>query len=243
MAEFVAGHGAVANSRYVEGASHLRRTTDPADSAYHPYISWWGLADLVEAEAATGHADSARQHLGELESVARTVSGSLLQAHAAYARPLVARDEDAEALFSVALDRDLVHWPGLRARLQLRYGQWLRRRRRAAHSRRPLRAAKDGLEALDHAELADQARQELRASGETTRPGGLTSWDQLTPRELQIAAMAAEGLSNRQIGAELFISPRTVGYHLYRIFPKLGIVSRAQLHAAISARLPSDHRR
>jgi DNA-binding CsgD family transcriptional regulator len=115
------------------------------------------------------------------------------------------------------------------------YGRWLRRQRRVADSRAPLRAARDGFDALAFPTLAETARQELRASGETSRRRIPQAWDQLTPQELQIARMAAEGLSNRDIGERLFISHRTAGYHLNRMFPKLGITSRSQLHAAVSA--------
>jgi DNA-binding CsgD family transcriptional regulator len=101
-----------------------------------------------------------------------------------------------------------------------------------------LRAARDGFDELGFAKLAEIARQELRASGETSRRRVPEAWDQLTPQELQIARMAAEGLSNREIGQQLFISHRTVGYHLHRIFPKLGITSRSQLHGALLKATP-----
>jgi DNA-binding CsgD family transcriptional regulator len=97
----------------------------------------------------------------------------------------------------------------------------------------PLRAARDGFDALAFADLAGRARQELRASGESSRRRTPEAWDQLTPQEIQIARMAAAGMSNRQIGMQLYISHRTVGYHLYQMFPKLGIASRSQLHAAL----------
>jgi DNA-binding CsgD family transcriptional regulator len=237
VAQFALGHGAVVNQRYAEGAAHLRRVLDPADPAYHRFIGAWGLADLVEATAATGDLGAARGYLAELESLAAKSSGPLLRAEAGYARPLVADVADpaeAERLFLTALDRDLAGWPTWRARLQLHYGRWLRRQRQVARSRPPLRAARDNLDALRYRRLADCARQELRATG--SGPGRrrkLRTWDQLTPQELQIAKMAADGLSNRQIGVELHISHRTVGYHLHRIFPKLGITSRSQLHAAV----------
>ena len=114
------------------------------------------------------------------------------------------------------------------------YGGWLRRQRRAAESRTPLREARNSLDALEFARLADQARLELRAAGESSSRREPRPWDQLTAQELQIAQLAADGLSNREIGDQLYISHRTVGAHLYRIFPKLGITSRSQLHAAIS---------
>ena len=151
----------------------------------------------------------------------------------AYARPLVADDEHAEACFQAAL-RDLAACPLYRARLLLQYGAWLRRRRKITQARMPLRAARDSLVALGATPWVDRARQELRASRETQHRGP-GAWMELTEQELQIAHMAAEGLTNRAIGQRLYISARTVGAHLYRIFPKLGIASRAQLGAALQA--------
>ena len=144
-----------------------------------------------------------------------------------HARALLADDEDAEALFEAGLQAH--GWPFARARLQLAYGAWLRRRRRAADSRAPLRAACDAFEALGAIPWSERARQELRASGETSRRRAPDVRDRLTPQELQIAQMAAEGLSNREIGQKLYLSHRTVGSHLYRTFPKLGITSRSEL--------------
>ena len=102
-----------------------------------------------------------------------------------------------------------------------------------AESRAELRSARDLLDAIGVRYLADRAQQELGASGEATRHRGIDVLDQLTPQELQIARLAAEGLSNREIGTRLYLSHRTVGSHLYRVFPKLGITSRAQLHTAL----------
>ena len=103
-----------------------------------------------------------------------------------------------------------------------------------AESRAALRSARDVLDAIGVRYLADRARQELGASGEASRHRGIDTLDQLTPQELQIARFAADGLSNREIGTRLYLSHRTVGSHLYRAFPKLGITSRAQLHLALS---------
>jgi len=91
-------------------------------------------------------------------------------------------------------------------------------------------------DALGAVPWGERARQELTAAGETSRERKAGAWDQLTPQELQIAHMAAEGLSNREIGRQLYLSHRTVGSHLYHIFPKLGITSRAQLHQALAPR-------
>jgi len=156
-----------------------------------------------------------------------------------FARPLLAEDEDAEALFQAGLDADLTRWPFARARLQLAYGGWLRRRRRVAESRAPLRAAREAFDALGAIPWGERARQELRASGETSRHRTLEARDQLSPQELQIAQMAAGGLSNREIGQRLYLSHRTVGSHLYRIFPKLGITSRSELRAVGDRGIPA----
>ena len=153
-----------------------------------------------------------------------------------YARPLLADDEDADALFKTGLAAELTAWPFYRGRLLLAYGSWLRRRRRVAESRTPLRAARDCFDALGAIPWGERARQELRASGETSRARAPEAWDQLSPQELQIARMAAEGLTNREIGQKLYLSHRTVGAHLHRIFPKLGVASRRHLAAVLAAK-------
>ena len=236
LTQFVRGRGATAHQHYEEGFEHLRRALDPADPAYPPFIGAWGLSDLVEATARTGRTAAAKRYLEQLESLATATSGSLLLAEAGYARPMVADDGQAEALYQAALDRDLANWPCYRGRMLLWYGRWLRRQRRAAESRAPLRSARQGFDALAFPALADKARQELRASGETSQHRIPEAWDELTPQELQIARLAASGLSNRDIGQQLFISHRTVGYHLHRIFAKLQITSRSQLHTAAVGR-------
>jgi DNA-binding NarL/FixJ family response regulator len=104
-----------------------------------------------------------------------------------------------------------------------------------AESRTPLRAARDAFDALGAEAWGERARQELRASGETSRHRTPEARDELTPQELQIAQMAAQGLTNREIGQQLYLSHRTVGSHLYRVFPKLRITSRGQLAGALGA--------
>jgi DNA-binding CsgD family transcriptional regulator len=151
------------------------------------------------------------------------------------ARAVLAEDEHAERLFQTALDAELGHWPFHRARLLLAYGAWLRRHRRVAESRAPLRAAREAFDALGVSPWGERARQELRASGETSRHRTPEARDELSPQELQIAKLAAEGLSNREIGQRLYLSHRTVGSHLYRTFPKLGISSRNQLSAVLTS--------
>jgi DNA-binding CsgD family transcriptional regulator len=236
LVQFVRGRGAVAHQHYADGFEHLRRALDPADPAYHPFIGAWGLSDLVEAAAHTGKLDNAAAYLAQLESLAAETSGPLLRATAGYARPMLAADDAAEALYGSAIGSDLASWHCYRGRLLLRYGRWLRRQRRVAESRTPLRAALDAFDALAFPELASSARQELRASGEKPGQRAPAAWAQLTPQELQIAQLASAGDTNRAIGQQLYLSPRTVQSHLYRIFPKLGITARGQLRDVFSER-------
>jgi DNA-binding NarL/FixJ family response regulator len=112
-------------------------------------------------------------------------------------------------------------------------------RPRAADSRAPLRAARDTFDALGAAPWAQRARDELRASGERSRQPAPRALDLLAPQELQIARLAAEGLSNREIGQQLYLSHRTISNHLYRIFPKLGITSRVELAAVVGTPAPA----
>jgi DNA-binding CsgD family transcriptional regulator len=240
LAQFALGHGAVAHGHYEEGFQQLSRLLDPGDPRYQPLVASWGLGDLIEAAIHIGQPDEARTHLATLESLAQVTAGPLLQAELAYVRPLAASDDTAETQYTDALEGSLNEWPGYRARLQLWYGSWLRRQRRAAESRAPLRAARDSFEALGLPRLADRARQELRAAGETSPHRAPEAWTLLTAQERQIARLAAEGLSNREIGQQLFISHRTVSYHLYQIFPKLGIHSRNQLQTVLTGSLPES---
>jgi DNA-binding CsgD family transcriptional regulator len=200
--------------------------------------------DLLEPAAEAGIVDldlhSVRFRHPLIRSAVRQ-SASLLQrrrVHEALAEVLRAEpDRRVEALGA-----DLTHWPLQRARLLLAHGRWLRRRRRIAESRTPLRDARDAFDAMGCAAWGDQARRELRASGESSRRRDLAARDQLTAQELQIAQLAAQGLSNRDIAQRLYLSHRTIGTHLYRIFPKLGITSRGELPSALSAQTASGER-
>lgn len=234
MAQFARGRGAVAHQRYEQGLDHLGRALRFGEIGYHPFVAAWGLADMVEATVNLGDHAAAAEYEERLESLAAETQSPMLTAELQYARPLLAADEEAEALYEEALASELMmSWPDFRGRLLLAYGRWLRRQRRIAESRGPLRAARDTFDALAYYALADKARQELRASGETSRRRSDDARDQLTPQELKIAEMAAAGLSNKEIGRELFLSHRTVESHLYRMFPKLGITSRAELRDAL----------
>ncbi len=237
IVQLARGLSALGGGRHAEGYQHLRRMFDPADPAYHPVIRCWAIGELAEAAVHSGHAAAARALLEELEPLAAQTPSPWFHVGMRYARPLLADDQDAEARFQAALSADLTRWPLARARLLLAYGAWLRRQRRVAESRAPLRAAREAFDGLGALPWGERARQELRAAGETSSHRRTPqAWDQLTSQELQIAQMAAGGLSNREIGQQLYLSHRTFGSYLYRVFPKLGITSRSQLRAALDSR-------
>jgi len=223
----------LASGRNADAYGYAQRLFDPDGSAYHPVISSWLIADLADAARHIDRVDDARERVAAVEARAGERPGTWIELGLRHARALLAEPDEAGDRFEEALAADLTRWPFQRARIQLAYGQWLRRQRRVADSRTVLRAARDTFDALGCALWGDQARGELRASGERSRRRAPEVRDQLTAQELQIAQLAAEGLSNREIGHRLFLSHRTVSTHLYRVFPKLGITSRAELSAAL----------
>lgn len=202
---------------------------DPGHSAYNPLIGTPALIDLADAAVATGRTTDARSAITPLASKLRRTGSPFVLAALRQFDAVLADEGEADQRFRAALEPDsgLSLWR--RARLQLAYGLWLRRQRRIAEARPPLRAARENFDALGVLPWAERARQELRASGETSRQRVPDSRDTLTAQELQIAQMAAQGLTNREIGQRLFLSHRTIGSHLYKIFPKLGIASRFEL--------------
>jgi ATP/maltotriose-dependent transcriptional regulator MalT len=205
---------ALGSGRHADAYNLANRLFDPEDSAYHPVISSWLIGDLAEAALHLDRVEDARARVEQVEAAAGDSPGSWIALGLGHARALLADDLEAEERFGAALQADLARWPFQRARTQLAYGQWLRRQRRVADSRDPLRAARDAFDALCCKSWGDQARRELRASGESSRRRVPEARDQLTAQELQIAQLAAEGLSNREIGQKLFVSPRTVSTHL-----------------------------
>jgi ATP/maltotriose-dependent transcriptional regulator MalT len=233
LVQYVRGLLALGQGRHADAYAQLRRLYEPGDPARDQRISVGALGDMAEAAVRSGHRDHALALVKQFAPIAGRTPGPGNFWSLDYARALLAEDERAEAAYREVLGRDLSAWPFMRARLQLAFGEWLRRQRRVAESRTQLRVAKDALDALGAIPWSERARRELRASGETShrRPPGTV--DQLTPQELQIVQLAAEGLSNREIGQRLYLSHRTVESHLYRVFPKLGITSRAQLGNAL----------
>ncbi|HEX6354856.1 ATP-binding protein [Actinophytocola sp.] len=227
------GTAALGAGRHSDAYEQLRQIFDPNESWFHPLIRSWAVVDLVDGAVHSGRHDAARTAVATLEPLLARTGSPVLGVGLWCARPLVAADADAEAAFRTGLDADLTHWPFHRARLLLAHGAWLRRQRRAAESRVSLRAARESFDLLGALPWGDRARRELNATGERSRrrtPGAL---DRLTPQELQIAQLAATGLTNREIAERLYLSHRTVSTHLYRIFPKLGVTSRTELAAAV----------
>jgi DNA-binding CsgD family transcriptional regulator len=238
MAQHARGVAALGGGAHSEAYEHLRRVHTEGDPAHHSFLRAFNVADLVEAAAGAGQLDDVRPLVSELEELALRTPSPVLLAGLSYARPLLASGNRAEELFEAAASSTTA-WPFLQARVQLAYGEWLHRRRRDADSRAPLRAACSTFDALGTIPWSNRARLQLRAAGETSRRRQRIGSDELTPQELQIAQMAAGGLSNREIGQMLYLSHRTISSHLYRIFPKLGITSRAQLASALQQRLPA----
>ncbi len=227
------GIAALYAGRHAEAYDHLRRMFDPTDSAFHFMLRFFTLADFAEAAVRSGHRDAAIAVVDEVAVAAEQTPAQAVHVGLAYARAVLAGDGDAERRFRAALDLDLTAWPLYRARLQLAYGAWLRRGHRAAEARPLLRAARNASDAFGARSLASAAREELRAAGESSGVAAPNVSDLLTSQELQITRMAAEGLTNREIGERLYFSHRTIGACLYRVFPKLGISSRAELAAAL----------
>ncbi|GAA1560073.1 LuxR family transcriptional regulator [Actinomadura kijaniata] len=212
----------------------LRRLEEIAQGPRrHTMIAMVALADLVEAAVRAGRPDRARPALDRFAAWARA-------GEQAWALGVLARCEgllaDAEEPFAEAVRRhERATRPFERARTELLYGEWLRRHRRRSDARGPLRSALEIFERLRAAPWAERARTELRATGEqggapaAERATAADLLDRLTPQERQVVVLAAEGISSREIAAQLFLSPRTVEYHLYKAYPKLGISSRREL--------------
>ncbi|MFG2821135.1 AAA family ATPase [Kitasatospora sp. NPDC048365] len=220
---------------YAELRNMFTRDYRPAPVHYHASVYY--LADLAAAAVRAGQADDARAVLEATRHTLGSEQSPRLQAIVHRAAALVSEtDEAAEQHFRAALaDPVTGQWPFEQALTQLDFGEWLRRRRRSAEARGLLNAALEAFRRLGARPWADRAAAELRAAGAAVlQPVVPAQQADLTPQEEQIAELAAQGLTNRDIASRLYLSPRTVGYHLHKIFPKLGITSRAQLRDALS---------
>ena len=199
------------------------------------YPAMWALPELIEAASRSGQTGLAADALGQLAEATSVGQTDWAQGIYARCRALLSEGADAEGCYREAIDR--LSRTQLRpelARAHLLYGEWLRRQGRRVDAREQLRAAHDMLAAIGMEAFAERARRELAATGETLRKRTTEVSSVLTAQEAQIARLARDGRTNPEIGAQMFLSSRTVEWHLRKIFTKLGIGSRRELHAALA---------
>jgi DNA-binding CsgD family transcriptional regulator len=222
------------------GLGRYEAALGPAESASDKdelLASVWSLPELVEAAARCGQADLASGAIERLSERTRAAGTDLALGIEAMSKALVSDASVAEGLYIEAIDRlGRTRLTLALARARLVYGEWLRRDRRRTDAREQLRLAHDMFTSMGTEAFAARAGRELLATGETARKRTAETRDELTAQETQIARFARDGLSNAEIGARLFISPRTVEYHLHKVFMKLGISTREHLDRS----LPGD---
>jgi DNA-binding CsgD family transcriptional regulator len=213
--------------RYDEArAAALRVAEHPHDLS----TSNWGMVELIEATARVGTPELAADTCSRLAEMANAAGTNWALGIAARSEALVAEDDRAESLHVQAIDRlGRTRMAAELARAHLLYGEWLRRQRRRRDAREQLRIAYGLFSDFGMEAFAERARVELEATGEHARRRTVDTLDQLTPQETQISRLVAQGNTNREIAAQLFISPSTVEYHLRKVFRKLGVKSRTQL--------------
>jgi ATP/maltotriose-dependent transcriptional regulator MalT len=219
-------------SRYERALTSAQRATEETPQLF---ISLWALPEQVEAAVRVGAvelAGAALESLAEATAASRTDWGLGIHARS---RALMSEGEAAEGFYREAIER--LSRTQLRpelARGHLLYGEWLRRESRRLEAREQLRTAHTMLAAIGMEAFAARARNELQATGENVRKRTVETRDELTAQERQIARLARDGLSNPEIGARLFLSPRTVEWHLRNVFSKLDIRSRHDLPTALA---------
>jgi DNA-binding CsgD family transcriptional regulator len=220
------GHG-----RYAEALAAAQRGCEDDDAG----LFAWSLVELIEAGVRSGATDAASAALERLSGRTQASGTDWALGIEACSRALLSDGPGAEPLYREAVERlersrGAVHV----ARARLLYGEWLRREQRRVDAREQLRAAHEAFSRIGAEGFAERARRELSATGETVRRLTVETRDLLTPQEALIARRAVDGQTNPEIGAELFLSPRTVEYHLRKVFTKLGIGSRKELRAALA---------
>ena len=225
--------------RYEAAVDGARHSSDEGDYGY----AGASLPELVEAASRSGRPEVAAAALHRLEERTRAAGTDWALGVLARSRALLSEGDAADALYREAIER--LERTRIRlelARARLLYGEWLRREDRRVDAREQLRAAHDTFSRAGAEAFAERARRELSATGETVPRRTPETRDVLTPQEAQIARLAADGQTNPEIGAQLFISPRTVEYHLRKVFTKLGISSRKELRAALGTGHPGRRR-
>jgi DNA-binding CsgD family transcriptional regulator len=223
-------------ARYEEAAAAARRASSTTSDYF---ASAWALPELVEAAGRAGNPGLASDALERLARITRACGTDVALGVEARSRALLNYGTSADDLYRVAIDR--LGRTRLRpelARAHLLYGEWLRREGRRVDAREQLRAAYEMFATFGMEAFAERTGRELLATGEKVRKRRPDTRDALTPQEEQVARLARDGLSNPEIGAQLFVSARTVEWHLRNVFFKLGITSRRQLRSA----LPQDDR-
>jgi len=224
--------------RYDEALSRAQREVEHNPHAF--YMT--ALPELVEAAVRCDEHDVARRAVDRLCQKTQASSTAWARGVEARSRALVSDGDGAEALYRQAIER--LGRTRLRpelARAHLLYGEWLRRERRRVDARGELHAAHGLFTAMGMEAFAERARIELLATGEKVRKRTPEAPDELTAQERQVARLAREGLSNAEIGARLFISPRTVEWHLRKAYAKLGVRSRRELSQALRGSEPSGN--
>jgi DNA-binding CsgD family transcriptional regulator/tetratricopeptide (TPR) repeat protein len=227
VARLALGELEVGLGRPREALEHL----DQLRPTPFPPIAFLATPDIVDAALRLGETGRALNALDRLESWAPVSPAPLVHGMVARCRAMLAADTaEAEELFRATLDLQGSGVPPFeRARTHLAYGERLRRERRRSEARTQLRDALGTFEGIGAELWAERARGELRATGETARRRDASTIDDLTPQELRIAQLVGAGASNREVGAQLFVSPKTVEYHLRKVFLKLGVASRVEL--------------
>ena len=216
------------------GLGRTREALEHLDALHptpFPPVAFLATPDVVDAAVRRGEPDRAAAAFDRLEAWAPVSPSPMVHGMVARCRGVLADDiDEAEHAFRAALDLQASGaTPFERARTQLAYGERLRRERRKTDARTQLRDALGTFEGLRAGLWAERARGELRATGETARRRDASTVDDLTPQELRIAQLVGAGASNREVGAQLFVSPKTVEYHLRKVFLKLGVASRVEL--------------
>ena len=241
-AHHVGSVAALARGDFEDAYQHATAISPAGVLASHVPLALWVLMDLIEAAVRTGHHTEAAAHLTAMRDAGIAAISPRLALLAAGSEAIAAPDRSALGLFGEALAVPGVDcFPFDLARVQLLYGERLRRARATKESRPHLAAALEIFERLGARPWASRAASELQATGQTQARTDQREHDSLTPQERQIAMLAAAGLTNKEIGQQLFLSHRTVGAHLYQIFPKLGITTRAALRDALASQRPGRH--
>jgi DNA-binding CsgD family transcriptional regulator len=217
--------------RYQEAAAAGIQATS---NAFEPWVSMWALYEVVEAAAREGNRELASDSLKRLEEATRPCGTEFARGIEARSRALLSKGETAERLYEEAIRRlDRTQLRPERARAHLIYGEWLRRENRRDDAREELYDAYEQFTSIGMEGFAERARGELLAAGGNVRKRRVEKRDDLTAQERQIARLARDGVANREIAARLFLSPRTVEWHLRNVFTKLGIRSRYELASTL----------